>query len=286
MADTSKYEGLKKSDLQEEARVRGLATSGSVPELVARLEDDDVTTGGGELDTSDPTDDRPVPGEEATSAADTPSAPDRPGANLTDRSATVAEETDPRGSDGHVGQTDQLLMDNPTAATQQRDELGRAPRPMTIQQLTGDEYVAVKSGDTVPVDGRYHKRFVVQARRDWETPLSDDGDLMRACYAATLQEALNRGVHPKGEVTFDGQTTGPDGSTCLDFSVEAIPAIEDEDTAGTYSPRRAIIDMGGSTIETAQVDPEQAKLAEARTQNDPDERTEPAISSTTQTEAR
>ncbi len=94
-----------------------------------------------------------------------------------------------------------------------------------------------------PKDGRFHRDFVVPAR-GW----NDSDDAHEANKVAVLQQALHRGLHPRGDVSYDGRSDHPDGkSLVLSYSVDVILASEDDRPADTNTPSKAIDDLGGST---------------------------------------
>jgi hypothetical protein len=104
------------------------------------------------------------------------------------------------------------------------------------------DVVAARSVDG-PDDGRFHKHFVVQARH-WN---GEDG-VHAANKVAVLQEALIRGLHPRGDVQFDGDEDHDDGkSLVLKYSVDVLPAAYDDRPAATETPDKALKDLGGST---------------------------------------
>ncbi len=118
------------------------------------------------------------------------------------------------------------------------------PKSATAEQqgLSADEIVDARTSDGSD-DGRYHKTYVVLAR-DW----NEDSDADDANKVAVLQEALNLGLHPRGDVAYDGAEAHPDGhSLFLRYSVEVIPAALDENPADTKTPSKKLDELGGST---------------------------------------
>lgn len=135
-------------------------------------------------------------------------------------------------------------------------------------ELTDAEIVQRRTPDVDgkplwPADGRFHRSFNVETPRvtglgleddatsDWKS--SDHDAMHEANKVAVLQEALNLGLHPRSEATFDG--AGPKnaltGTVALTYSVEVVPASSEtpEETAAlTYHPSRALADQGGSTL--------------------------------------
>ncbi|MFF4552716.1 hypothetical protein [Streptomyces sp. NPDC001422] len=94
-------------------------------------------------------------------------------------------------------------------------------------------------------DGMRHvKEFVVLARQ-W----GDSEDEHTANKAGVANEAIQRGLHPRGEATFDGSEEHPDGlSLVLTYSVETVPASIDHSPEDTTTPRDVIEAHGGDTI--------------------------------------
>ncbi|MCX4232813.1 hypothetical protein [Streptomyces ortus] len=94
-----------------------------------------------------------------------------------------------------------------------------------------------------PQDGRFHREYVVPAK-SW----NGDVGSHEANKVSVLQQALHRGLHPRGDVSFDGQHDHPDGqSLVLPYSVDVLLASEDDQQAQTNTPSKAIERLGGST---------------------------------------
>jgi hypothetical protein len=86
---------------------------------------------------------------------------------------------------------------------------------------------------------RYVKEFVVLARQ-W----GDSDDEHTANKAGVVNEAIQRGLHPRGDVSFDGAEDQTDGqSLTLTYSVETVPASVDHAPEDTTTPR-AVIEGG------------------------------------------
>lgn len=87
---------------------------------------------------------------------------------------------------------------------------------------------------------RFVKEFVVLARQ-W----TDEDAAHDANRAGVVNEAIQRGLHPRGDVSYDGATEQPDGrSLSLAYSVETVPASVDHTPADTTTPRD-VIEGGG-----------------------------------------
>jgi hypothetical protein len=113
-----------------------------------------------------------------------------------------------------------------------------------------------------PADGRFHRSFNVETPRvssrdqtdatsDWRS--SDHDAMHEANKVAVLNEALNLGLHPRGEATFDGAGPKNDltGTVALTYSVEVVPASSEtpEETAAlTFTPSKALAEQGGTTL--------------------------------------
>lgn len=66
--------------------------------------------------------------------------------------------------------------------------------------------------------------------------------------ASVANEAIQRGLHPRGEASFDGSEDHPDGvSVSLTYSVETVPSSIDDKPEDTTTPRDVIEDAGGDT---------------------------------------
>ena len=92
---------------------------------------------------------------------------------------------------------------------------------------------------------RYVKEFVV-LKASW--PSRDEGDAHKANAAAVANEAIQRGLHPRGEASFDGAEDHPDGlSLTLKYSVNTVPSSVDEVSRDTTTPRDVIEAAGGDT---------------------------------------
>lgn len=104
--------------------------------------------------------------------------------------------------------------------------------------------VAKRSADSDRGD-RYVKEFVVLRGAGWE--VDDDGSEAHvANKAGTAQEAIQRGLHPRGDVSFDGATDHDDGtSLVLTYSVAVVPASVDHEAQKTTTPRDVTEGKGG-----------------------------------------
>lgn len=98
-----------------------------------------------------------------------------------------------------------------------------------------EEEVASRSADGS--EGvRHVKEFVVLGASFGD----EDGPEHEANKLAVLQEAIQRGLHPRGDVSFDGAETQHDGvSRLLRYSVDVVPAATDSEAEQTTTPRSA-----------------------------------------------
>lgn len=167
------------------------------------------------------------------------------------------ERTDPAGGEPaatEVSDPNTSVVDERNGAAKYVSE-GQLSTEAVIQRRTS----TIDGGPLWPADGRYHKVFNIATPRtstgklpelDW----NDDQHLAmhEANKVAVLQEALNRGLHPRGEAEFVGQLGDADeasGSASLEYQVEVVPAtVDGEEAANTYTPSAAIADQGGSTL--------------------------------------
>jgi hypothetical protein len=113
-------------------------------------------------------------------------------------------------------------------AQQRSDEAQQHPA------LRGKPEVEVAKRSADGSDGmRYVKQFILKAVGDFDSWIQDEeahvGHKLR-----TLEEALQRGLHAKGDVSFDGVEDHGDGvSKVLTYSVETVPAVVDSEVATT-----------------------------------------------------
>ncbi|MEU1272986.1 hypothetical protein [Streptomyces sp. NPDC005799] len=109
----------------------------------------------------------------------------------------------------------------------------------------GEPEVEVDKRSADGSEGTRHVKEFVVSSGNW--PDGDDA-AHEANKAAVLNEAIQRGLHPRGDVSFDGATEHVDSvSTVLTYSVETVPASVDHTPQETTTPRDAIEDAGGDT---------------------------------------
>lgn len=120
------------------------------------------------------------------------------------------------------------------------------------EQLRQRQFPAKAGAPDVEVDERsadgskgttFVKEFVVKADR-W----TGEDYQHEANRAALTNEAIQRGLHARGDVSFDGQAEHPDGkSLVLTYSVETVPASVDHSPEDTTTPRDVIEADGQDT---------------------------------------
>src|SRR3954468_10845260 len=110
----------------------------------------------------------------------------------------------------------------------------------------GEPEVEVDERSADGSDGMsFVKEFVVTTA-DW--PDNGGHPAHEANRAAVANEAIQRGLHPRGDVSFDGAVGHVDGvSTVLTYSVDTIPASVDHAPQETTTPRDVIEADGGDT---------------------------------------
>lgn len=111
-------------------------------------------------------------------------------------------------------------------------------------------YVASRSDVKDIVDGKFRKQFSIQGLRiDGDRPSDENSKAQQdyanqdtGCKQGALQEALNRGLHPKGKAELEGVEfveSGLNWSTWrYTYAVPVIPAHLDLDPETTELPVR------------------------------------------------
>lgn len=126
-------------------------------------------------------------------------------------------------------------------------ELAQMQFPATAGAPEVEIAKRTQDNDGAVADTRFRKTFVALP-----TPgvnLETDFHTHEACKLATLEQAIQQGLHPDAEATFDGAEQHPDGvSVCLKYSVAVTPASIDDDANNTVSPYRVLNErLDGST---------------------------------------
>lgn len=101
------------------------------------------------------------------------------------------------------------------------------------------ENAARTSDRTEGESDRFRKRYVVLA-----AAYQPDTDGIHArSKVEILNDAINHGLHPRGEAQFDGEEPHPDGvSLYLDYSVAVVPASVDGDANETTTPHHVLVE--------------------------------------------
>jgi hypothetical protein len=128
----------------------------------------------------------------------------------------------------------------------------QAPKGEDREQLRQRQFPAKAGAPEVEVDERsadgaegtrHVKEFVVPAAR-W----TGEDYQHEANRAGVVNEAIQRGLHPRGDVSFDGQEEHADGvSLVLTYSVETVPSSVDDQPEDTTTPRDVIEADGKDT---------------------------------------
>jgi hypothetical protein len=110
------------------------------------------------------------------------------------------------------------------------------PKKTAAKKAEPEVEVARRSADGS--DGTRHvKEFVVFG----DALPDEDGPAHEPNKVGVLQEAIQRGLHPRGDVSFDGAETLGDGvSRLLRYSVGVVPAAVDSEPQETTTPRDKI----------------------------------------------
>ncbi|GAA0705332.1 hypothetical protein GCM10010193_70500 [Kitasatospora atroaurantiaca] len=128
-------------------------------------------------------------------------------------------------------------------ATAQAGAEAPAPPTVTDDKARAAEFPAKAGHPDTEVDKRspdgaegpvHVKEFVLLGRAD--DPISESTHT--ANRAAAAHEAIQRGLHPHGEVEFTGATDQQDGrSVTLTYRVPVVPSSTDHNSADTTTPR-------------------------------------------------
>ena len=132
-----------------------------------------------------------------------------------------------------------------TRTTPSSKPASEAPKTEAREQVRQRQFPAKAGAPDVEVDERsadgsrgtrHVKEFIVRADR-W----TGEDYQHEANRAALVGEAIQRGLHPRGDVSFDSQEEHPDGkSLVLTYSVETVPASVDHSPEDTTTPRDVI----------------------------------------------
>lgn len=114
---------------------------------------------------------------------------------------------------------------------------------MAAKKKTADEITAEKSDVKDVEDGKFRKEFVFQVTRDQtEADVLEDESMHVGNKQSTIQNALIRGVHPKGEPEVESAELVHEGintrSFKVTYAVPAVPSVLDLDPESTVLPVR------------------------------------------------
>jgi hypothetical protein len=142
-----------------------------------------------------------------------------------------------------------------TTSSKPADKAGTVEKqaePSERERLEQEQFPAKSGAPEVEVDKRsadgsegtrFVKEFVVLGR-DW----TGEEYQHEANKAGVVNEAIQRGLHPRGDISFDGSEEHPDGvSLTLTYSVDTVPASVDHHPEDTTTPRDVIEAAGGDT---------------------------------------
>lgn len=124
------------------------------------------------------------------------------------------------------------------AAAAKKTAAGEAKvRAKQFPAKAGEPAVEVDKRSAGDADGtRYVRDFIVLAAR-W----TGEDYQHEANRSALIGEAIQRGLHPRGDVSFDGGEAHPDGvSLTLTYSVDTVPSSVDRQPQDTTTPRDVI----------------------------------------------
>jgi hypothetical protein len=168
-------------------------------------------------------------------------------------------------ADGHVYDTEYPITNEPRPGRQGPDEFDLSDHELVQRRTPG--------GDRWPADGKFRWVFHVAkpkvarnvpggaASSDWSDEDGDMASMHEANKVATLQYALGNGCHPTEPAELD-QVIGADDEDAetvdLVYAVASVPAGRQspEDAPRTYTPSRALGDLGGTTLAERETLPE------------------------------
>lgn len=132
------------------------------------------------------------------------------------------------------------------------------------KEETPAEVIDKKSDVPGKGDEKFRKIFVIQALRTAVEDLTDNDDYHDANKQNVLEQALYRGLRPKGDVELEDVQIVHEGSAGnsvsiqLTYSVDCVPASIDYDPSSTVTK-----------VDTEDQKRERARLAKLRAQGDP-----------------
>jgi hypothetical protein len=166
---------------------------------------------------------------------------------------------------GHVYETEYPGTKEPRPGKQGPDEFDLSDHELVQRRTPG--------GDRWPADGKFRWVFHVakpvvarnvpgaEASSDWSDEDGSMASMHEANKVATLQYALGNGCHPTEAAELD-QVLGADDEDAvtvdLVYAVASVPAgrLSPEDAPRTYTPSKALGDLGGTTLAERETHPE------------------------------
>lgn len=126
------------------------------------------------------------------------------------------------------------------------ETLPPAPDQPTTQDYTGGQFPSLDGNVSGEIaqrqvekhdDGFFAKIFSVH-NRSHTSGLDADHEYHRRNMVAVIQDALQRGLHPKGEPELVGERPHPSDpdTTDLEYRVQVVPAIVDHEPGLTATP--------------------------------------------------
>jgi len=104
--------------------------------------------------------------------------------------------------------------------------------------LDGEPEQEVAQRTATDTDGNWFRKVFTVHNRNHTQGLGPDHELHLPNFAAVLQDALQRGLHPKSAPELESEEAHPldPNSTNLTYKVQVVPAVADEDPASTVTP--------------------------------------------------
>lgn len=127
--------------------------------------------------------------------------------------------------------------------------------------LDGDAATEVRQRTEVATDGDWFRKVFTVHNRAWTRDLPADHWGHHPNLGATLQAALQQGLHPKGMPELESEAdhpTDPTRSTDLTYRVRVVPAVADEEPGNTLTPailQQVLADGGGVVVDDPDAPP-------------------------------
>lgn len=130
-----------------------------------------------------------------------------------------------------------------TKSTSSKAETEAKARTKEFPAKAGEPEVEVDERSADGSDGLRHVKEFVVLKATW--PARDEDEAHKANAAAVANEAIQRGLHPRGVATFDGTEEHHDGlSLTLRYSVQVVPSSVDDQPQDTTTPRDVLTGNG------------------------------------------